>query len=138
MAEKLFINNTGRPLQVQLLVRRGDDPFLDAAPVGFALGTGKGHDEYGSPDNCRLVTYGDEVDIYLNGMSVSGDDGHRVLFKVLQRGVALDDQLNTHNTIEFVYRDGIGFEASNSVILGAEHGAASGTRNSGPPGQGGA
>jgi hypothetical protein len=128
MAEKLFINNIGRPLQVQLLVRKGDDLFTDAAPVNFELGTGAGRDKYGSADNSRLVTYGNEVDIYLNGMSVNDDNGRQVLFKVLQRGVELDDQLNTNNTIEFIDRGGIGFNASNSLILGPEHGVATGTR----------
>ena len=129
MAEKLFVNHTGHPLKVQLIVRQGDDPMLNADPVDFDMGAGKDCDEGGNPDNVKLVSYGDENNIYLNGIVVGfEDDGSEGMqrFQVIQRGVPLDDKLNTNNTIMFVYHGSIQIEASNSIDLAKEAAAQGG------------
>lgn len=119
-AEKLFVNRSGRPLEVELFVRRADDLHADAAPVRFALGTGDALDAAGGPDNCRRLRYGTDIDIYLNGLSVtaSGEGGaSRVQFRVAARGAPLDDLLNTNNTIEIRDEGGLRLAGTNSVSL---------------------
>ncbi len=123
MAEKMFINNTGRVLKVQLLVRKGDDPMTDADPVNFQLGDGSGNAEDGGADHFRLVHYGDDIDIYLNGLVVSfANEGENSMqrFQVLQRGVPLDNKLNMHNTVEFIYESSIQLNFTNTFDLSKE------------------
>lgn len=123
MSEKLFINNTGRKLDVQLLVRQGDDPMTDADPVNFQLGDGSGCHEDGGSDHSRLVHYGNEIDIYLNGIVVRFDDegeSSAQRFQVMQRGVPLDNKLNMNNTVEFIYAGSVQINCTNTFDLSKE------------------
>lgn len=120
MAEKLFINNTGRKLDIQLLVRKGDEPSLDAEPVNFQLGDGSSNAEDGGSDHTKLVHYGNDIDIFLNGIVVSFTyEGEKSVkrFQVMQRGVKLDNELNMNNTVEFIYTTMVQLKFMNSFNL---------------------
>ena len=104
-------------LDVQLVVRKGDDPMTDADPVNFLLGDGSGNAEDGGADHCKLVHYGDDIDIYLNGLVAgfaSEGESSMQRFQVLQRGVPLDNKLNMHNTVEFIYASSIQLNCTNT------------------------
>ena len=80
--QKKFINNSGSSLVVTLFVRRGDNPGQEAGTVIFKLNSGAQVSQvYGS----------DTGSIYLDGVAV----------EVADRGSALDNVLNTNNTITF-------------------------------------
>lgn len=102
---KTLINHTGSDLKVTLIVRKGDSPEGNAGTVDVHLAAGPG--PAGGPDESRrVVTYGDDVDIYLNGIETTLISKGAALGKrevVVKRGSAFDDQLNTNDTIEFLY-----------------------------------
>lgn len=128
MAQKLFINNTKRKLEIQLLVRKGDEIGFDADPVSFTLGDGSGNAEDGGSDHTKLVRYGNKVDIFLNGMVVRFmHDGNKTMkrFQVLERGVPLDDKLNRHNTVEFVFDTMLEIKYTNTFDLANDPSVAS-------------
>ena len=97
---KLFINNTAHRLDVTLFVRSGPDPANSAENQKFELG----------PHERDWVTYGDDTNIYLNGLGLVAFTGGDVVatqeFVVTTRGNSLDDKLNTNNVIEILYDDG--------------------------------
>jgi hypothetical protein len=102
---KTLINRTGHELRVTLVVRKGDHPEGNAGTVDVQLAAGA-DDGTGDDKSQQEVTYGDDVDIYLNGIetlliSHGSAIGKREV--VIERGSPLDDQLNTHDTIEFLY-----------------------------------
>ena len=60
----------------------------------------------GEDPSRQIVTYGNDADIYLNGIetlliSHGSAIGKREV--VIKRGSPLDDQLNRHDTVEFLY-----------------------------------
>lgn len=96
---KTLINMTGHELRVTLIIRKGDHPDDNAGTVDVQLMAGQDLSR-------QVVTYGNDDDIYLNGIetlliSHGSAIGKREL--VVKRGLPLDDQLNTHDTIEFLY-----------------------------------
>lgn len=109
MAMKTLINRTGNELRVTLIVRKGDDPEHTAGTVDVVLGAGPsaGEDSASADDkNVQDVTYGNDVDIYLNGITatmVEKGSGIGRRDVVLERGSVLDRELNTHDTIEFLF-----------------------------------
>jgi hypothetical protein len=99
MAHKRLINSTGHRLHVTLIVRRGDHPSQVAGRVEVELGTGE--EEYRERD----IDYGNDVDIYLNGIEIrlAGENAPETSRSVVvQRGAALDDALNSNDTLEFL------------------------------------
>ncbi len=96
---KKLINRTGKDLKVTLVVREGDQPNKTAGSVDVDLAAG----EEGSVQN---VSYGNDVDIYLNGIETSMiEDGAAIGERriVIERGSELDNDLNRNDTIEFLY-----------------------------------
>jgi hypothetical protein len=123
MAMKTLINRTGNELRVTLIVRKGDHPDETAGTVDVVLGAAPKITEAAKTadnKNEQDVTYGNDVDIYLNGLSIlmvkdgSGIERRDV---VLTRGSALDNELNMHDTIEFLF-DG------KSILVSATNSAA--------------
>src|SRR5262249_35415467 len=101
---KKLINRTGHELRVSLVVRRGDHPTETAGTVDVILVAGP--DEASGGESVQDVTYGNDVNIYLNGIEttliVDGSAiGQRRM--VVERGSELDTELNTNDTIEFLY-----------------------------------
>ena len=102
---KELINRTGNDLEVTLIVREGDSPSKTAGTVDVKLAAAPDKDS-GVDNSRKTVTYGDDVNIYLNGIetqmilkgSVVGE--RRIMF---DRGSGLDNALNTNDTIEFLY-----------------------------------
>jgi hypothetical protein len=115
MAMKTLINRTGNELRLTLIVRKGDHPDQTAGTVDVELGAGPDAAQDTAPAEGRSarkdpsvqqVTYGNDVDIYLNGitaMMIQDGSGIGRREIVLERGSALDRELNTNDTIEFLY-----------------------------------
>jgi hypothetical protein len=102
---KKLINRTGSDLKVTLVVRAGDQPDQTAGSVevDMAAGPDKKSGKDGSVQN---VSYGNDVDIYLNGIETRMiHDGSAIGERrvVIERGSKLDNALNTNDTIEFLY-----------------------------------
>jgi hypothetical protein len=96
--KKNLINRTGKDLKVTLVVRKGDHPDETDGTVNVELS--------GGSEKIKLVEYGDEVNIYLNGLEIElNSDGKKVNQKriISERGKGLDDDLNTNDTIVFLY-----------------------------------
>ena len=92
MAEKTFINNTLATFQITLFVREGVFPYNQAGTVTFSL----------DPGETETVTYGDDTNIFLNGLTMftiyDGDLFSSVKF-VTATMSELDDLLNTNDTV---------------------------------------
>lgn len=113
MAYKKLINKTGHDLEATLIVRKGDHPTDTAGTVEVKLSpcTYEECDD----GSTTVVTYGNEEDIFLNGIEARLNlDGNIVANRrvALERGTPLDNLLNTNNTIEFFYD-------KNTVLLSA-------------------
>lgn len=92
--QKRFVNNSGSNLMVTLFVRRGDSPGQEAGTVIFKLNSGAQVSQ----------TYGSDTgSIFLDGVAV----------EVVDRGSALDNVLNTNNTITFSSAGGLTITGSN-------------------------
>lgn len=103
---KTFINNTGKELSVTLYIRMSENPANSAGSKQFNLSVGQS--EY--------VSYGDAVNIYLNGISVASISDGAIIAEqefVITRGSNLDNQLNMNDTVTFTYPGG-GFQISTS------------------------
>jgi hypothetical protein len=114
---KKLINRTGKDLKVTLIVRQGDHPSNTAGTVEVDLPAGP-DSESGKDDSVQDVRYGNDVDIYLNGIDIAliadgASVGERQI--VVERSSGLDNALNTNDTIEFLF-DGqnVLFSATNS------------------------
>jgi hypothetical protein len=102
---KKLINRTGKELKVRLFVRQGDHPTNSAGTVEVDLAAAPGK-ESGEDKSEQNVAYGNDVDIYLNGIETTMvADGSAVNERqiVLERGSGLDKALNTNDTIEFLF-----------------------------------
>src|SRR5690348_10405587 len=102
---KKLINRTGCDLKVTLVVRQGDQPDKTAGTVDVELAAGPDK-ESGKDGSVRHVTYGNNVDIYLNGIETTMIKSGSVLGErrvVIERGSEFDNALNTNDTIEFLY-----------------------------------
>ena len=102
---KKLINRTGNELMVTLVVRAGDQPDQTAGSVNVEMAAGPDK-ESGKDGSVQNVSYGNDVDIYLNGIETTmikngSAIGERRL--VIERGSKLDNALNTNDTIEFLY-----------------------------------
>jgi hypothetical protein len=117
MPYKTLINRTGGDLKVVLIVRKGDHPSDTAGSVVVELAAGSDQ-ETGEEDLMQRVSYGNDTDIFLNGLELTmqakgAETTSRSVVAV--RGSKLDRILNTNDTIDFRY-DGqnVLFSASNS------------------------
>jgi len=102
---KKLINRTGCDLKVTLIVREADQPDKTAGSVDVELAAGPDKIT-GRDSSVQDVSYGNEVNIYLNGIETTlFKDGSTVGDRriVIERGSAFDDALNTNDTIEFLY-----------------------------------
>lgn len=111
---KKLINQTGKELSITLLVRPGEspDPAKQGKSVEVNLSSGP-DPETGEDNSAQLVEYGNNSDIYLNGLElVLTDDGSELVKRVVvvERGSELDNTLNMNSILEFIY-DG------NSVLV---------------------
>ncbi len=94
MGKKMFINNTGHDLSVQLQVRRGDTP---GHLKGFK-------DFYMSKGQREMVEYSGPDNPYLDGISVNAIDSGEIVAEqqfVINRGSSLDNDFNTNDTVTF-------------------------------------
>jgi|ERR1035437_5627555 hypothetical protein len=101
---KKLINRTCKELKIVLTVRKGDSPSDTAGTVDVYLSKAKG--TTGTDARVKDVSYGNDVDIYLNGIETSlSSDGEIINQRqiVIERGKGLDNALNTHDTIEFLF-----------------------------------
>jgi hypothetical protein len=92
MATKTFVNNSPATLQITLFVREGDQPANQDGTVSFAL----------NPGQTESITYGDDQNIFLNGVLFftifQGDLYSKMQFVTVSES-ELDNLLNTNNVI---------------------------------------
>ena len=115
--QKTLANRTGYELHVVLVVRKGDHPSETAGTVEITLAAGP-DEKTGSDYSVQNISYGNDVDIYLNGFeaTMSGAGKEMVQRRVVaERGSKLDNILNINDTLDFRY-DGqnVLFSASNT------------------------
>ncbi len=94
MGTKLFRNNTGKDLSVELEVRKGDSPSETLDMKSFSLSRGQSLN----------YTYSSDQNPFLNGMSVNAADGSSVIAEqqfIFKRGSELDNEFNMNNTVTF-------------------------------------
>ena len=99
-AQKLFKNGSDKQIKVTLFVRAGDNPANSAGNQSFDLG----------PHQQSWVTYGNNQNIYLNGLSVvSLFDGELEAEQqfVIKRGGPLDNVLNKNNVVQVLFDNGV-------------------------------
>jgi hypothetical protein len=114
---KQLINITGHDLEVTLIVRKGDHPQETAGTVIVEL-AGLPEEDGKGDDRAKMVDYGNDIDIYLNGIEMKmTSKGKEVAQRrvILERGVGLDNELNMNDTIQFIYDgDNVLIATSNS------------------------
>jgi len=117
--QKTLINRTGYPLDVVLIVRKGDHPSQTAGTVNVQLPAGPDHEDMKADErSVQTVTYGNATNIYLNGLELNLEAEGATQSRrrvVAERGMELDNALNMFDTIEFRF-DGkdIVFTSSNA------------------------
>lgn len=95
MAQKTFNNRSAATLQIGLLVRQGADPANFDGVVYFTL----------RPGETKTVTYGNQQNVFLNGIVMSTNFNGDIYAKtqiVTVRGSQLDDLLNTNSIIDIL------------------------------------
>ena len=106
---KLFVNDTDVDLSVTLYVRKGPDPASgDAEETHFKV-RGRGGQSW--------QDYGNDTNIYLNGVAFVADEGTQVTEEgefVVVRGGDYDKLLNTNDTLTFQSLDIKGLAGSNT------------------------
>ena len=93
-SRKLLTNKTNYPLNVVLVIRAGGDPRNQAGTVDIHL----------LAHHAQWVEYGDNHNIYLNGVRVfTAHDGERLggEYIIIDRSSYLDDVLNRNNALDF-------------------------------------
>jgi hypothetical protein len=94
--KKLFTNSSAYNIYVTLIIRKSSDPRDTAGTKDFKL----------TPKQSLWITYGNNVDIYLNGIKLEALlNGERIGQQVIviKRGSSLDNQLNMKNGVSFGY-----------------------------------
>lgn len=116
---KTLINYTGYPLEVVMLVRKADHPSETASIVQVHLPPGPDYEDMRPVErSVQTVTYGNAIDVHLNGLELSIESQDRGQIKrrvVATRDSELDSVLNLFDTLEFRF-DGwnILFTSSNA------------------------
>jgi len=106
MAYKNLVNQSGLPLNIELVTRLGPDPSQSGASVLASL----------PPGATQQVQYGDPSNPYLNGLVVSSSangqfsSGSHI---ATARGSNWDNLLNTNNTLIFSGPGGMNVGGSN-------------------------
>jgi hypothetical protein len=96
---KLFTNESPYRSNVTLVIRRSADPRNTAGTSEFWL----------EPRQSAWRDYGDNVNVYLNGIKlISMFEGQMVAQQqiVIERGSALDNQLNMYNAVDLTFQKG--------------------------------
>src|SRR5688572_30539250 len=96
---KLFTNISPYRSDVTLIVRRSEDPRNTAGTKEFSL----------EPRQSSWQEYGDNVNIYLNGIKLVSMFKGEIIGQqhiVIVRGSDLDNQLNTKNAVDFTFSNG--------------------------------
>lgn len=92
-SQKTFLNNTSRDINVTIVIRAGDDPSHTAGTQNLTV----------NANSQQQVTYGNDANIYLNGLSLTpvNPDGlfGELKFVVTKRGSPIDDALNTNSVM---------------------------------------
>lgn len=95
MGVKTFLNQTPYPLSIMLTVRKGDTPGSEAGTQGLIVDAGQS----------QVYTYSEgSTDPYLDGLVVDIDSAGGIIGAqqaVTVRSSAVDDALNTNNTVVF-------------------------------------
>jgi hypothetical protein len=101
---KLFTNKSPCLLLVTLVIRKSADPRDRAGTKDFQLSGGQS----------QWQEYGDNVDIYLNGIDLTAVANGTMIGNqhfVIVRGSPLDNELNMFNAVDFTF-DGLFFYLS--------------------------
>lgn len=92
MAEKTFVNNSPATLQITIYIREDNIPYSNIGTESFEL----------LPGETKTITYGDPVNVYLNGINFftiySGDLYSKVQF-ITALDTELDNLLNTNDIL---------------------------------------
>lgn len=95
MGVKTFLNQTPYPLSIMLTVRKGDTPGSEAGTQGFLVDAGQS----------QVYTYSEgATNPYLDGLVADIDSAGGIIAAqqaVTVRSSAVDDALNTNNTVVF-------------------------------------
>jgi hypothetical protein len=98
MGAKTFINNSSYTLSVMLTVRQGDQPGHVFSVNSFSIG----------PNGTLAVQYSGDNNPYLDGISVNAVGNGNIITSqnsVNTRGSAVDNALNTNNTVSFAIQN---------------------------------
>ena len=96
---KIFTNATPYNMNITLVIRKSENPRDQAGTKDFSLTKGQS----------SWQEYGNNVDIYLNGVKLAAYfDGELVgqQYIVIVRGSTLDNQLNMNNGVDFGFANG--------------------------------
>ncbi|HEY1293697.1 MAG TPA: hypothetical protein VGJ60_11500 [Chloroflexota bacterium] len=96
---KLFTNKCPYRSNVTLVIRSSDNPKNTAGTKDFWL----------DPHQSAWQEYGDNVNIYLNGIKLATYRNGQLLGQqeiVIVRGSELDDRLNMHNAVDIALEGG--------------------------------
>ncbi|MCA9924631.1 MAG: hypothetical protein KC421_19785 [Anaerolineales bacterium] len=112
MAEgsKTFINNTDKDVNITLFVRAGDNPQDEGGTELVSVAKHGGHVEMIFEGDAGSLGY-----VYLNGLLIEWQDGSDMIGvsrKVVTRGDAWDNVMNTNNTVVISSLAGGVFNAS--------------------------
>jgi hypothetical protein len=93
---KLFTNRSPYGMAVTLVIRKSEDPRNQAGTKEFWLNS----------QQSQWQEYGDNVDIYLNGIKLAASFNGQMLgqqYIVISRGSPLDNELNMRNGVDFAF-----------------------------------
>ena len=96
---KLFTNAGPYSMVITLVIRASEDPRNQAGTKEFLL----------NPSQSQWQEYGDDSNIYLNGIKLVAMFNGAMLgqqYVVIVRGSPLDDQLNMRNGVDFNFTSG--------------------------------
>lgn len=105
---KLFTNRSDYALSVTLVVRKSADPRDRAGTKDFSL----------PARQSQWQEYGNNIDIYLNGINlIAVSDGAMLgqQYVVIVRGSPLDNRLNMFNAVDFGYANNTFYVSTRQV-----------------------
>ncbi len=105
---KLFTNQSPYGMNVTLVIRKSADPRDQAGTKDFFL----------SSRQSQWQEYGNNIDIYLNGIKLAAVFNGAMLaqqYIVVTRGSPLDNQLNMNNGVDFGFSNNTFFVSTRQV-----------------------
>lgn len=96
---KLFTNASPYSMVITLVIRASEDPRNQAGTKEFVL----------NPGQSQWQDYGDNINIYLNGIKLAAMFNGQLLaqqYVVIVRGSPLDNELNMRNGVDFNFANG--------------------------------